>query len=161
MAKIMDTIKKYWLFGALIGALLPWALTIISKIPGIVVTASTISLNVANVNTGLAAWAFNVFGANIGLPEMLLSALGGILFIALGIVIVDILNLEKVLGLKTKTSKLATTIFVASLVSGWIMDMSLGIPGIAVIVSNVIGAVALAFILITLDNTLKLKLIPN
>lgn len=159
--KLKEIIKKYWVFGAILGALLPWALSIINKIPGITITQSTIALNVADVNTGLAGWLFNVFGANIGFPEIIMSAIGGILFVVLGAYVVNITKLDKTLKIKTKVGRIALIVFTASLVSGWLMDMSLALPGIAVIVSNVIGSVVLAFILVTLDNVLKLKLVPE
>jgi len=159
MARPMDLVNKYWKLGAIVGAALPYVLNILGKVPGINVTQSTISLNVQNVNTGLASWAFNVFGANVGLPQVLMSALGGILFVVLGAFVVEQLNLYKLVGVNTKLGRLAMILFVAGLASGWIIDFALNIPGVGVIISNVVGAVALGFIVITLDDMLKLKLV--
>ena len=81
MARPMDLIKKYWLLGAIVGAGIPWILNTLAKLPGVAVTQSTIAVNVQDPNTGLAQWAMDIFGASIGLPQVLMSALGGILFI--------------------------------------------------------------------------------
>ncbi len=160
MAKPMDIIKKYWKLGAVLGALMPKVMELISKIPGIDVTQSTISVSVQDPNTGLASWVLNVFGANIGLPEILMGAIGGILFVALGAYLVEQFNIAKMVGAKTKVMKVATILFVAGIVSGWILQMALSIPGVGIIITNVVGSVTLGFILVKADDLLKTKLIP-
>lgn len=160
--------EKLALFGALAGAGTTWLLGFISKIlsmiPGITVDLQAISITTTGLGgvfgTGLGVYAKKVFTTiGVGAPELLYTAIGGALFVLLGAWIVDKVKFLQDLG-RTRETKLAVVLVVAGLISGWILAQSVTIPAISAMVIMAVNALILSYILVWIDKTAKLGIVP-
>lgn len=155
-------LKKWGVFGAIVGALTPPVIKFLSglNIPGVSVTQATISVDVNAPNTGLAQWLLDFVGVNlpsIPFQSYVMAAVGGALFIMLGAVILDMM---KALGGKkywkvTKVlavASVATTLILGGFSMSAFTFTSLG----AIFVSSLALGLGYAFI----DDNTSMKLIP-
>ena len=151
--------QKWGVFGAVAGVGFPYVLKLINSIPGISVQ-STIGANipVQDVNTGLGQYLINTLGfGSIGLPEILMSAMGGALFFILGALVIDMIGAMKGSDV-VRVSKVA---LVAGLLTGMILNQLLALPTLAEFVIAVIGSFVAGYLLVTVLKTFKLqRLIP-
>lgn len=165
----MNKMMKYFILGGLLALGTSWLLGIISKfvsmIPGVNLDLQAISITTTGlggvVDTGLSSYAQKAFGlipVSLTLPEMLWAFVGGGLFVMLGAWLYD--NVKMLQLGKTKAGKLATIFVLAGIVSGWILSMAVGIPAFTAIITMVVDAYILAMIIVWLDKTAKLNLIP-
>jgi len=142
----------------LLGFLSKW----LSKVPGLTVNLQSISVETTGlsntVGTGLGVYAKKLFTTvGIGAPEILYAFIGGAVFGLLGYYIVNALKLNL---FSSKQGKLATIMVVGGLIAGAILSMSISIPTLAGAIIMAIDALVLSYILVFVDDTLKLGLIP-
>lgn len=146
------------------GGLLKFISDMVSAIPGVALDLQSISIQTTGltgvVGTGLSTYAEKLFGLVpfVSVSEWILLGIGGALFVMLGAYIVD--NVKALQMAKSKQGKLATILVVAGIASGWILSMSIGIPALSAIIVMAINAIILSYILVAIDDALKLKLVP-
>lgn len=159
-------IQKYGVLGALAGVgtgfMLKFISQLVSNIPGVNLDLQSISISTTGlgnvVNTGLSTYAQKLLGlvsVPLTIPEWAYLAIGGAAFVILGAYIADMINMLK----GSKQRQLTTIMVIAGVAVGWIMSMSVGIPALASIVTTVIDAAILSWILIFVDDSIGTKLI--
>ena len=162
---VMYYAKKYGTVGAVAAVASGFILKGISQaasiIPGVTVDLQSISITTSDiggvVGTGLNKYMQKLLGVlPISMPEWVMIALGGALFVMLGGLIYESQNMFKA---KTEQGRLAAILVAAGIVSGWILAMAVSIPVITGIIIMAINAYVLSWILIGVDNLLGGKLI--
>lgn len=152
--------------GAIIGVVTPWALmlvnTVMNLIPGINVELEAVSVS-GTVTTGLstAAEATNralgLIPMEITIPNVLISAIAGAVFLVLGAYIAEMAGQLK----GNKTRRLLASLVTAGILASLMLFLVSGVmPSLMVIVSILVGAVALAYGWSFLDDQLKTNLAP-
>lgn len=158
--KALEYIKNYWKLGALVGAGMPLALNLIGKIPGISVTQAAISVPIQTANTGLASWGMGLAGINITIPGIITSAIGGILFVALGAFLLDWSKLDDRLNIKSRLGRTTLLFLISGIATGAVLTWSIGIPPISAFIASVIGSLVLAFAILAIDDMFPMKIVP-
>lgn len=166
MADIMGYIKKYGLLGFVATIATPWLLkgisTVLSKVPGLSVDLQSVSVTTTGVgnviNPGLNKYASMLFSkipVQFTVPEWIMLGIGGAAFVILGAVIVDMLKLK----LPGKVARLAAVFVAGGIAAGWIIALAVSIPAIPAVITMAIDALILAYILVFVDDALKLNLV--
>lgn len=145
------------------GFILKFISGIVSQIPGVTLDLQSISVSTtglgSTINTGLSAYAQKLFGLipiSLTGTEWIMVGIGGALSVVLGAYLADMFGMLK----GDKQSQLTKVLLIASVVTGWILSMSIGIPAISAIIVLAVDAWLLSFILIAVDKNLKTKLVP-
>lgn len=165
----MEKLSKYALLGAagavITKPLLSGISTVLSKVPGLSVDLQSVSLSTTGLNTvinpGLNTYVQKLLGLvtlPFTMPDWIMLAIGGALFVILGGMVVDYFELDKMLGVK-KAGKLAAIFVVASLITTAVLSWTVAIPAVAVLVPLVIDALILAWIFVLINDALKLDLV--
>lgn len=168
MALSKKDMQKYFVFGGIAGLITPWLLSFISQlvsaIPGVNLELQSISASATGlgtvVNTGLSDFvkkAFGVIPLDFTAAGWFFIFIGAGLSLVAGAWIADKLDLLK----GDKQRQITSVLIIASIITGWILSLSVNIPAFTAILSLVISAWLLSFILVgTLKALGQEKLIP-
>ena len=163
---------RYFTLGGIAGVvtkpLLGLISTALSYVPGVDVSLQSVSVTTTGlggvINPGLNTYANKLLGlVNVPftMPEWIMLFIGSGLFVLLGAYLVEWLKMPKSIGLKeTKLSRLTTIFVAASIVSSMILAMAVAIPAIPAMITLIINAFILAWILVMVDDMLGTKLVP-
>ena len=158
MALKQEEIQKWGILMAVFGLATPWLLRVIvnvlTKAAGS--TQAVIPITVTGIPTDFSNWLLGkvgiAFPAGSYIGIALISAVAGIV----AVYIADALNQLK----GTKLRKVATVLFIASGL-GAVLTIASGIPPVWVIVGFAVNAIAMAWIITTIDNLIpQVKLVP-
>jgi len=159
----MKTIQKWGILGAIIGAVIPVVIALLSKwaIPGISITQATINVQVSTPSSAIYDWLLGIINYTPNVPgaipflgvtfsAMLVGALSVGIAFAAGAAIADLVGRLK----GTKVMK----VFVVTLAAG-ILGALITKSGF-VIIPLVINAYLLGLILAVVDDQTTLNIIP-
>ncbi len=144
-------IKKWGVFGAIIGVLTPIVLNFLSNlnIPGISVTQATIAVDFQLPNVGLAGWLGDIVGvslASIPGSVYIMAAIGGALFAIVGAFVVNALGMLS----GTPGIRLAKVLAAGTLLAAWIPTILGGggfaLPGFATLIALAVSSLVLGFL---------------
>jgi hypothetical protein len=161
-------IMGYGKLGAILGVATPYVLkgvsTLLNYIPGLNVNLQSVSVATTGVGTtvgtGLGVYAQKIVGLvpiGFSLPTLLVSLIGGALFMVLGAYIYN--SIKMIQFAKSRVGKLTEIIVLASIASGIILSMSLAIPSLVTIIELVINAFVLSYLAVLVDKNVY-KIIP-
>ena len=150
MANIMESVKNWAIAGAVAGAgtqIVFYLLGLINISVMVGVPFATVGVQRTGEAATVAAKILAPLGANFQMDGLfggiLMAALYGAIFVALGGVIFDsALSNMKV----NKQQKLMIVLLVAGLVGGWLVAMQVSIPAIAAIIPMLISAFVVSYI---------------
>jgi len=159
MAVSQTELKEYGMFGAVAGVATSFVLGTISKfvsmIPGVSLNLQSISISgqvSGALNTGLSTYvqkALGMISVPLQMSDWIWSAVGGALFVIIGLYVADMLGVYKGSRLK----RIATVFVVGGLVSGFLIAKAISIPSIPLIITMAVDALVLAWIGVSLDKS--------
>ena len=158
-----NDIQKYGIIGAISAVLIQFIITkIFPLIPTVGVTFSSYVLNirehVSGVETGLADWAVKLFGGQLTLPTVIMTAIGGALFMILAAILMDKINIK----IKEKVVRLAAYLAMASLATSFILAGIVQVPAVSIFIPLAVNSVVVAFLMVELlEKKLNIISIPG
>ena len=128
----MEKAVKWFTAGAIIGAITPYVLMLMAKIPGVGVEQATLSIPFQTTDTSLINWVLGLVKYNpnipgtipilgISLQSLLMTAIGGGLLFVVGGMAYEYLDQSLKLGL-SKGMRLGAVLAVGTLLAGWIVN---------------------------------------